>query len=150
MSLKRLNKELLDLIHDPPSTCSAGPIGDDLLNWQAFIMGPPESPYGGGLFKLNVQFPSDYPFKPPKICFSTVVYHPNISRNGSIGLDILRDQWSPSLTLSKMLLSISSLLTDPNPDDYLVPEIALVYRTDRSRYEANAREWTIKYASEYN
>ncbi|CAG8770090.1 21590_t:CDS:2, partial [Racocetra persica] len=139
-------KELHDLGRDPPSSCSAGPIGEDLFHWQATIMGPTESPYTGGVFFLAIHFPTDYPFKPPKVNFTTRIYHPNINSNGSICLDILRDQWSPALTISKVLLSICSMLTDPNPDDPLVPEIAHVYKTDRARYEATAREWTRKYA----
>ncbi|KAK5790294.1 hypothetical protein VI817_007581 [Penicillium citrinum] len=175
MALKRINKELTDLGRDPPSSCSAGPVGDDLsrlpvglglnakepyrvwrgwepqpllqiFHWQATIMGPGDSPYSGGVFFLTINFPTDYPFKPPKVHFTTRIYHPNINSNGSICLDILRDQWSPALTISKVLLSICSMLTDPNPDDPLVPEIAHVYKTDRPRYEATAREWTRKYA----
>ncbi|KAL5597462.1 hypothetical protein FOVSG1_002840 [Fusarium oxysporum f. sp. vasinfectum] len=142
MALKRINKELTDLGRDPPSSCSAGPVGEDLFHWQATIMGPSDSPYSGGVFFLAIHFPTDYPFKPPKVNFTTRIYHPNINSNGSICLDILRDQWSPALTISKVLLSICSMLTDPNPDDPLVPEIAHVYKTDRPRYEATAREWT--------
>ncbi|KAI5453871.1 Ubiquitin-conjugating enzyme E2 4 [Naganishia albida] len=145
MALKRINKELKDLGQDPPSSCSAGPVGDNLFQWQATIMGPGDSPYAGGVFFLNLNFPTDYPFKPPKVQFTTKIYHPNINSNGSICLDILRDQWSPALTISKVLLSICSMLTDPNPDDPLVPEIAHTYKTDRARYEATAREWTRKY-----
>lgn len=131
---------------DPPSGCSAGPVGDDMFHWQASIMGPPDSPYQGGVFFLTIHFPTDYPFKPPKVAFTTRIYHPNINSNGSICLDILRSQWSPALTISKVLLSICSMLTDPNPDDPLVPEIAKMYKTDRVRYNQLAKEWTSKYA----
>ncbi|KAL1735099.1 ubiquitin-conjugating enzyme/RWD-like protein [Schizophyllum commune] len=145
MALRRINKELVDLGRDPPSSCSAGPTGDNMFQWQATIMGPGDSPYAGGVFFLSITFPTDYPFKPPKVSFTTKIYHPNINANGSICLDILRDQWSPALTISKVLLSICSMLTDPNPDDPLVPDIAHLYKTDRARYEATAREWTRKY-----
>ena len=148
MALKRINKELADLQRDPPANCSAGPTDEsDLYNWTASIMGPDDSPFQGGVFFLNVQFPTDYPFKPPKVSFTTRIYHPNINSNGSICLDILKDQWSPALTISKVLLSISSLLTDANPNDPLVPEIAHIYKNDRPRYENTAREWTRRYAN---
>ena len=101
MALRRIQKELQDLGRDPPAQCSAGPVGDDLFHWQATIMGPPESPYQGGVFFLTIHFPVDYPFKPPKVAFTTRIYHPNINSNGSICLDILRSQWSPALTISK-------------------------------------------------
>lgn len=146
MALKRINRELQDLGNDPPANCSAGPVGDDLFHWQATIMGPDESPYSGGVYFLNIHFPADYPFKPPKVNFTTKIYHCNINATGGICLDILKDQWSPALTLAKVLLSICSLLTDPNPDDPLVPDIAQIFRTDRSRHDTTAREWTAKYA----
>uniref|UniRef100_A0A6I8NUR5 E2 ubiquitin-conjugating enzyme n=1 Tax=Ornithorhynchus anatinus TaxID=9258 RepID=A0A6I8NUR5_ORNAN len=117
-----------------------------VFHWQATIMGPNDSPYQGGVFFLTIHFPTDYPFKPPKVAFTTRIYHPNINSNGSICLDILRSQWSPALTISKVLLSICSLLCDPNPDDPLVPEIARIYKTDRDKYNRLAREWTEKYA----
>uniref|UniRef100_A0A4W4EJJ1 E2 ubiquitin-conjugating enzyme n=1 Tax=Electrophorus electricus TaxID=8005 RepID=A0A4W4EJJ1_ELEEL len=138
--------ELQDLQRDPPSQCSAGPMGEDLFHWQATIMGPGDSPYQGGVFFLTIHFPTDYPFKPPKVAFTTKIYHPNINSNGSICLDILRSQWSPALTVSKVLLSICSLLCDPNPDDPLVPDIAHIYKSDKDKYNRLAREWTQKYA----
>jgi len=91
-AIKRINKELQDLGKDPPAGCSAGPIDEsDLYTWQASIVGPDDSPYAGGVFFLNIHFPTDYPFKPPKITFSSKIYHPNINSNGSICLDILKD-----------------------------------------------------------
>ena len=114
--------------------------------WTSTIVGPNGSPYQDGIFYLEIEFPPDYPFKPPKITFKTKIYHCNINSNGGICLDILKDNWSPALTISKVLLSISSLLTDANPDDPLVPEIAKAYKDDRKRHDETAKEWTAKYA----
>ncbi|KAH9737032.1 UBC core domain-containing protein [Citrus sinensis] len=83
MASKRILKELKDLQKDPPTSCSAGPVAEDMFHWQATIMGPPDSPYAGG------------------VAFRTKVFHPNINSNGSICLDILKEQWSPALTISK-------------------------------------------------
>ena len=146
-SLKRITREFTNFNKDPPTNCSAGPEGDDLYHWTATIMGPEGSPYYGGVFYLNITFPSNYPFKPPKIAFITKIYHPNINSSGGICLDILKDNWSPALTISKVLLSICSLLTDPNHDDPLVPEIARKFKDNRVQYEITAREWTQCYAN---
>lgn len=143
---QRLVKELTNLEKNPIGNCSAGPVGDDLQHWQATIFGPEDSPYSGGVFSLEINFPVDYPFKAPKIRFTTKIYHPNISTRGDICLDILKDQWTPALTIGKVLLSICSLLTDANPDDPLVPEIANIYKRDHDRYVRIAREWTQQYA----
>ena len=148
MAHKRIQKELKDLENESLANISAGPINrSDLYHWQGSIMAPSESPFNGGVFFLDIRFPSDYPFKPPKLTFKTRIYHPNINSNGAICLDILKDQWSPALTISKVLLSLISLLTDPNPDDPLVPEIAHVYKNDRAKYDKLAKEWTLKFAT---
>jgi ubiquitin-conjugating enzyme E2 D/E len=146
MSLQRIQKELKELASDPPGNVSAGPLKDDLYEWEATILGPEDSPYEGGVFFLRIHFPTDYPFKSPKINFTTKIYHCNINANGGICLDILKEQWSPALTISKVLISICSLLTDCNPDDPLVPEIAELYRRNRIQHDANAKEYTIQYA----
>lgn len=145
-SERRLNKEYKDFQKDPPSNCSAGPDNDNIYKWKAFINGPKDSPYEGGLFELEMTFTNRYPFKPPKVVFITKIYHMNINGSGQICLDILKDNWSPALTISKLLLSICSLLTDPNPDDPLVPEIANLYKRDKTLYMATAREYTQTWA----
>eukprot|EP01084_Bolivina_argentea_P018884 35131_1 len=148
MALRRIQKEHKDLQKDCPANTSAGPVSEgDMFHWQATIMGPEGCPYAGGLFFLKIQFPAEYPFKPPRLQFTTKIFHPNINANGGICLDILKDQWSPALTIGKVLLSICSLLTDPNPDDPLVPEIATMYKKDRAKFNSNAKEWTTKYAT---
>jgi len=144
---KRIAKEMKDLARDAPSNCSAGPKSEsDLFNWVATIIGPADTPYANGVFNLEIQFPPDYPFKPPKIRFVTKVYHCNVNAQGGICLDILKDNWSPALTISKVLLSICSLLNEPNPDDPLVPEIAKLLKTDRRKHDQMALEYTRKYA----
>jgi ubiquitin-conjugating enzyme E2 D/E len=147
MSIKRIQKEYLDFSKDAPENCSAGPREATMYIWDGMIVGPSDSPYSGGIFRLEIHFPTDYPFKPPKVTFLTKIYHPNISSHGNICLDILKDQWSPALTINKVLLSICSLLTDPNPKDPLVPEIADIYLQNRQQYEETARLWTIRYAT---
>ena len=146
MALKRLKKELEDIMKDPPSNCSAGVKDDNLLSWEATILGPSDSPYSGGIFNLEISFPADYPFKPPKVKFTTKILHPNINNHGSICLDILNKSWSPALTVSKVLLSISSLLTDPNPDYPLNTEIANLYKDNKEAFNKKVRLYTLRYA----
>ncbi|CAG9467646.1 unnamed protein product [Pedinophyceae sp. YPF-701] len=145
-SAKRIQKELAEISIDPPANCSAGPKNDNILEWAATIIGPAGSPYAGGTFFLDIVFPPDYPFKPPKVSFRTRIYHCNVSTSGQICLDILKDQWSPALTISKVLLSICSLLTDPNPHDPLVPSIAQEFMADRKAHDKKAKEWAERYA----
>ena len=146
---KRIQSELKEITKNPPANCSAGPEGEDLYRWQATIMGPSGSPYEGGVFYLRIEFPRDYPFKPPKVVFLTRIYHCNINSGGGICLDILKDQWSPALTVSKVLLSICSLMDDPNPDDPLVPDIADLLKSNKTDHDMNAKLFTMKYAQEF-
>ncbi|KYR03114.1 Ubiquitin-conjugating enzyme [Tieghemostelium lacteum] len=145
-STKRIQKELADITMEPPCNCSAGPVSDNIYEWMSTIIGPEGSPYQGGVFFINIVFPVDYPFKPPKLTFKTKIYHCNINSNGDVCLDILKNYWSPALTIGKVLLSVSSLLTDPNPKDPLVLTIAEQLLNDREGHDNKAREWTNRYA----
>ena len=146
-TIQRLKRELELIQKNPPVNCSAGLVNDNIFHWKATLIGPSESPYEGGIFTLDITFPEKYPFKPPKIKFLTKIYHPNISKKGLICVDILKTNWSPALTTSKVLLSICSLLNDPNPDDPLEPEIAHEYKTNRERFTNNAKSWTKIHAT---
>ncbi|XP_036353750.2 ubiquitin-conjugating enzyme E2 E3-like [Ochotona princeps] len=129
------------------SAKSAGPKGDNIYEWRSTILGSPGSVYEGGVFFLDITFSSDYPFKPPKVTFRTRIYHCNINSQGVICLDILKDNWSPTLTMSKVLLSICFLLTDCNPADPLVGSIATQYLPNRAEHDRIARQWTKRYAT---
>ncbi|XP_041362265.1 ubiquitin-conjugating enzyme E2-16 kDa-like [Gigantopelta aegis] len=146
MSVKRIMKEWCHSILEPMEGISAGPFGEDCYQWEAVIFGPINTSFEGGIFRLKITFPRDYPFKPPKVVFVTKMYHPNIDGYGQINIDVLRDSWTPGLTIIKVLLAIRLMLDDPNPDDPLVAEIAIVLKRDRSKYEATVKEYTRLYA----
>jgi ubiquitin-conjugating enzyme E2 D/E len=146
--LARLGKELREMANEPPENCSAGIANDDIKHWNATILGPNNSPFENGIFRLDIFFPDNYPFKAPKIFFKTRIFHPNIDYRGRICLDIINERWTPLMTVSKALLSISSILDDPNPDDPMEPEIAKLYKEDIEKYITTAKEWTARYASE--
>lgn len=146
---RRIQKEMEKMEKDAPSNCSAGPDSHEHIDhWSGTIIGPSDSPFENGIFRVDIKFPKDYPFSPPILKFLTPLYHPNVDRHGNICLDILKSgAWSPALTISKVLLSLCSLLTDPNPDDPLWGEPANLLRTNPVEYRRIAREWTVQYAS---
>ncbi|KAL6656840.1 hypothetical protein ACP70R_004620 [Stipagrostis hirtigluma subsp. patula] len=140
---KRIQKELMDL---NASDCSAGPKGDNLYHWLSTIIGPQGSPYEGGIFFLDIVFPLDYPFKPPTVTFKTRIYHCNVDSTGRVNLDILRDGWSPAFTISKVLLAIKDIISNPDPYNPLVMSISRQYLTDRTKHDEIAAEWTMRFA----
>ena len=121
---------------------------DAFYNLTGTIKGPAESPYEGGIFELEILVPTDYPFKPPVIKFRTRIWHPNISSDtGQICLDILQENWNPSLVLTKILLSIQALLSSPNFDNPLDDMVAQL--SNHKDYTEKAKRWTGVYASKY-
>ena len=101
-ALTRILGELGELLSDPVDNVSAGPVGDDLFHWHGAIIGPNDTPYSRAVFFLDIHIPADYPFEPPKVSFISEISHPNISSDGEICLDIMKDQWSPALTISQV------------------------------------------------
>ncbi|KAI9470182.1 ubiquitin-conjugating enzyme E2 N [Coemansia sp. RSA 989] len=144
---KRITKEIERLNRDPVPGISVEIIGDNIRYFSVTMAGPSQSPYEGGLFKLELFLPEDYPMAPPKVRFLTKMYHPNIDKIGRICLDILKDKWSPALQIRTVLLSIQALLSAPNPDDPLANDVAEQWKTDEKAAIKTAAEWTAKYAS---
>ena len=108
-------------------TLQAAPIGDSLFKWEAILFGPDDSIWEGGIFTLRLDFSEDYPSKPPSIKFLTKMFHPNIYNDGNICLDILKDKWSPVYDVMSILMSIQSLLNDPNPNSPANGEAAQLF-----------------------
>ena len=148
--VRRLKKELFTILTNPEPMISFSPVEDDIINWKATIKGPVDSPYEGGVFHLKITFPVEYPFKPPKMTFQTKVYHPNIGSTGHhmgcISVRLLCCDWSPALTVSKLLLAIQSILYEADTDHALEPDITREYNTDRAKFNEVARQWTKQYA----
>ncbi|PKU77747.1 Ubiquitin-conjugating enzyme E2 27 [Dendrobium catenatum] len=160
----RVQKELVECNRDTAISGVSIDLHDgaNLTHLCGSISGPLGTPYEGGTFIIDIQLPSDYPFEPPKMQFITRVWHPNISsQNGAICLDILKDQWSPALTLKTALLSLQALLSAPAPDD---PQDAVVaqqvflsnllyilqYLRDYQKFVGTARHWTETFAKNTN
>lgn len=115
--------------------CSASPVTDDnLFVWTASVFGPDDTPWEGGIFSLKITFSERYPEKPPRVRFTSEVFHPNVYGDGAICMDIIQDQWSPCHSVCTLLMSILSLLTDPNCASPANPEAAQVYQNDRKEY----------------
>lgn len=142
----RIMKETQRLLSDPVPGISAVPDENNARYFHVLVAGPEGSPFEGGIFKLELFLPEEYPMMPPKVRFITKIYHPNIDKLGRICLDILKDNWSPALQIRTVLLSIQALLSAPNPDDPLANDVAEQWKYNEQDAIEIAREWTIIYA----
>merc|ERR1711981_45516 len=143
---KRIIKETQRLLAEPTPGISASPSEENARYFNVMIIGPTTSPYEGGVYKLELSLPEDYPMAAPKVRFLTKIYHPNIDKLGRICLDILKDEWSPALQIRTVLLSIQALLSAPNPDDPLDETVARHWKENESEAIQTAKEWARMYA----
>ncbi|KAI8551437.1 hypothetical protein RHMOL_Rhmol06G0185500 [Rhododendron molle] len=140
---RRIIKETQRLLSEPAPGISASPSEDNMRYFNVMILGPSQSPYEGGVFKLELFLPEEYPMAAPK----SHAKKANVVQLGRICLDILKDKWSPALQIRTVLLSIQALLSAPNPDDPLSENIAKHWKTNEAEAVETAKEWTRLYAT---
>mmetsp|Transcript_50563 Transcript_50563/g.127433 ORF Transcript_50563/g.127433 Transcript_50563/m.127433 type:complete len:169 (-) Transcript_50563:48-554(-) len=150
---RRLLRDFKKLTADAPEGISAAPIGDDLFRWCAIVLGPVSTPWEGGVWKLDMNFPPEYPEKPPAVRFRSEVFHPNVFKDGQICLDLLRGAgWSPSYDVSAILVAIQSLLADPDthatPEGGANPDAENLFVRDRHQYDARVKALVDKQIDE--
>eukprot|EP00825_Cyclidium_porcatum_P050727 TRINITY_DN9129_c0_g1_i2.p1 TRINITY_DN9129_c0_g1~~TRINITY_DN9129_c0_g1_i2.p1 ORF type:complete len:194 (-),score=43.26 TRINITY_DN9129_c0_g1_i2:289-870(-) len=144
----RILKELEQFSKSEEATLKVQTIGNDLYHWKGFIAGPKDTVYENGYFQIDIQLSNDYPYKPPKMKFDTKIWHPNISsQTGAICLDILKNEWSPALSIRTALLSLQALMCTPEPKDPQDAVVATQYLKEKPQFEKTAREWTANYAN---
>ncbi|CAH2229376.1 ubiquitin-conjugating enzyme E2 T-like [Pararge aegeria] len=149
----RLTREIKSLEDNPPWGIICKPVKADVLDeLRVKMLGPKSSPYEKGKFELVINVPDKYPFEPPQVKFITSVYHPNIDKGGRICMNMLKmptkgsSGWQPTITIETLLISIQSLLANPNPDDPLMLDIAYEYKYDIEQFMFNATKHTEKHA----
>ena len=143
----RIMKEIKEIRKDTNAGITIDQDTSNPKHLTGTIKGPTDTCYEGGLFIVDINIPIDYPFNPPKMKFLTKLWHPNVSsQTGAICLDILKDQWSPALTIKTAMLSLQALLCSPEPDDPQDAEVANMYKTDRDTFTNTAKFWTECYA----
>ncbi|KAK7189750.1 ubiquitin-conjugating enzyme [Paraphaeosphaeria sporulosa] len=151
---KRLFKEYRDLSSNPPDGITAGPVTeDDMFVWEALIQGPEDTPFEGGIFPAELKFPKDYPLAPPKMKFLVEMWHPNVYPNGEVCISILHppgddphhyeqasERWSPIQSVEKILISVMSMLAEPNDESPANVDAARMWREKRVEYERIVRD----------
>lgn len=153
MATKRLLSESKQLLKNPPPLIQAGPTHDSIFHWSALIQGPQDTPYEFGVFIATLTFPSDYPLSPPTMKFETPILHPNVYEDGNVCISILHasgqdplgyelasERWSPVQSVEKILLSVVSMLAEPNAESPANVEAAKLFRNDKEEFNKRVRD----------
>nr|3E46_A Chain A, Ubiquitin-conjugating enzyme E2-25 kDa [Homo sapiens]3F92_A Chain A, Ubiquitin-conjugating enzyme E2 K [Homo sapiens] len=145
--IKREFKEVLKSEETSKNQIKVDLVDENFTELRGEIAGPPDTPYEGGRYQLEIKIPETYPFNPPKVRFITKIWHPNISSvTGAICLDILKDQWAAAMTLRTVLLSLQALLAAAEPDDPQDAVVANQYKQNPEMFKQTARLWAHVYA----
>lgn len=147
LCLNRLQEERKQWRRDHPFGFYAKPArapdgGLDLMKWSCGIPGKEKTMWEGGMFKLDMIFPDEYPTKPPKCKFTPPLFHPNVYPSGTVCLSILNEDeaWKPAITIRTVLLGIQDLLDNPNPDSPAQADAYNLFKRDRTAYEKKIRQ----------
>jgi len=157
-ALKRLMAEYKQLCLNPPDGIVAGPVNEEnFFEWEALIIGPEDTPFDGGVFRASLQFPTDYPMSPPKMKFISEIFHPNIYTDGRVCISILHapgddpmgyetsaERWSPVQSIEKILLSVMSMLAEPNPESGANVDASKMWRDDPEAFRRKAERLVRK------
>ena len=144
----RIKKEYQDLQKEKNSNVKVKLVDNDIRHWKGRIKGPIDTCYQGGIFDVDIVIPNEYPFKPPKMKFDTKIWHPNISSvTGAICLDILKNEWTPALTIRTALISLQALMCEPVPNDPQDAVVAKQYMSDIKLFNETAKHWVEEYAN---
>lgn len=148
----RIDKEYQDLTKNKKeNTVEVCLVDNNICHWKGKIKGPIDTVYTGGIFIIDIVIPPDYPFKPPKMKFDTKIWHPNISSvTGAICLDILKNEWTPALTIRTALISLQALMCEPVPTDPQDAVVAKQYMSNYKEFEKTAKQWVKDYANPAN
>ncbi|VEU21419.1 DEKNAAC102647 [Brettanomyces naardenensis] len=155
---RRLLKEYRELLREPTDGIVAGPVDENnLFKWNCLLVGPPGTPYENGVFRATMTFPKDYPLSPPKLKFDSPILHPNIYNDGTVCISILHpagedpmmyesadERWGPLQSIEKILLSVCSMLAEPNPNSPANVDAAKLWRDNREAFDEIIRKQVVK------
>jgi len=140
-------KEKSSLDKSPPDFCRFEIVNEDIHHWRAFLTGPPKTPYAGGTFVIDFNFPAQYPFKPPEIIFATKIYHPNVKLDtGEICNDLVNENWGPTLNVRNCAEILKDMMENPQPDHPLEAAIATQMLEKPKEFEKAAAKHTKQHA----
>ncbi|ORY51398.1 hypothetical protein BCR33DRAFT_453855 [Rhizoclosmatium globosum] len=171
MALQALQRQYKEILQHPIPGFRVELKDENIFEWQVGIIGPLDTIYQGGYFLSTIKFPTDYPFNPPTFTFNSPFFHPNVYSDGRLCISILHppgddptsgekaeERWNPTQTVESILLSIVSLLNDPNVsspanvDAGVSLHLSIIYRcakpvnkqvlyrNNRKAYEAKVKE----------